>query len=393
MVTRAPLINISTLPTPRPVVQTAGDTAVIAVVDQGATNADVPAQQPNMLLFNSAADVFESDGTTRRIGTEGTAVGTVTKFYAGITRDPLVLIPYDGSLTGAALTTAIENALDLVPRVNSTLGVHPEFIMTPERTWNGTRAAPETASNAVVTKMQAIASSVNAIGLVSGPPIAATGVTTVADVVTWGSNNYGSELIGIYPHATDGSTASDAAAYFAASLARLDSAFGFWEAPTGKRLYGITDTAPRLTYDPTSATAEAGVLANAGFIAGVSGDAGWQMWGNTMLLASSSTEEQHFNRQRIHNHVLRLLLAQVGPLVGRPVSIIRDTAVAVANDALEPLVGTAIFDLRVSLPPSVNTPANLQSGNITFDIEYAPSVSAERITFRLRVNPQTITID
>ena len=394
---RAPLITIQNeTPTVTTALPAAEDVLLI-VGDQGVTNADKPASQEDHLEFNSLADIFEADGTTRRIGSEGTALETLQKIYSVVSRERVLVSLYDGSLTGSALTNAIVSAIQRIPEVESAFGVVPRYGMVPERTWEGGRTAPVTTASPILTALQAVASANNFTALVTGPPfVDGTDVDSFANVMTWGTSNYGSELIGVYPHFYSGTNVVDPVGWFAASMARKDHDFGFWESPTGKQLYGVSRANPVTPFDPFNSTSAAAQLADTGFIVGVPGQTGWIMYGNNLLLAASNTQENHFNKQVIANEVHRLVRYAALPLLGRPMQIVIDTGEAVLKDALDPITVTetvpnnAISGVDISVLADRTSVADAR---VAFKLTYSPSTSTERVDVFVNIVDQTLTIN
>ena len=288
----APSIQFNELPLPPAPVVAVPPEVVLGVVGRS-TGTAAPAVKPAIRQVTTLAEANDYLGDA--VDNPNELALAVAAIYAQVPRVPVVLSLYDDALSGAPLATAITNAVNALAAAETTLGVKPNIIWAPGLTYEG-GTTPTVATSPVVTRLAAVANSLDAIGIPDTPPPAASAANDLdfadinGDSGSWIANNHSRYLVGV-----DGWTGTRAepipgSSYYAGALARLDAERGFWRSPHGQTVFGLGTQLRQKTFDGGVGTAdEVDQFANVGIASFVRFAGGISIWGDSLLLEADDT--------------------------------------------------------------------------------------------------------
>ncbi|GHE88242.1 bacteriophage protein [Aliiroseovarius zhejiangensis] len=271
----------------------------------------------------------------------------------------------DGNLEGVHALLGAESVVGFSPRVLIAPG------MTHQR--------PGDAANPVVSELIGIAERMRAVIIADGPN------TTDADAQT-AAADFGSDRLYVvdpWVKVSRGGVTVDepASARVAGVIAKTDLTVGFWASPSNKLINGIVGTSRPVDFKLGDANSRANLL-NENKVATIIRQNGYRLWGNRSVTADT---KWHFLCVRRTADIINDSLQRAHLwAVDRGITKTYVEAVTEGvNDSLRDLKAQgAILGGECWADPDLNTPANVQLGEVFFDFDFTPPYPAERITFR-----------
>ncbi|MCA0905125.1 phage tail sheath subtilisin-like domain-containing protein [Ruegeria marisrubri] len=257
----------------------------------------------------------------------------------------------------------------------SVVGFSPRILIAP----GFTHQRPSNAANPVIAELVGIASRLRAVVLADGPN------TTDAAAIT-SAGDFGSDrvyLVDPWVKVQIGTNIVDQppSGRVSGIIARVDNEVGFWRSPSNQLINGIIGTTRPVDFKLGDRTSRANLL-NEQKVATIIRQNGFRLWGNRSLTADT---KWHFLCVRrtsdiLNDSLLRGHLWAVDRGITR--TYVEDVTESV-NEYLRSLVAQgAILGGKCWADPDLNTPANIQLGQIYFNFDFTPVYPAELITFR-----------
>lgn len=213
--------------------------------------------------------------------------------------------------------------------------------------------------------------------------------TTEAAAISF-RENFGSKrvfvidpLVKVFDPTIAADVLQPSSARFAGVRARIDSQRGFWHSISNKEIYGIIGTARVIDYVHGDSNSRANLL-NENEVATVINLDGWRTWGGRTC--SSDPRFAFENVVAIGDMIADALLrSQVFRTDETITSNFFTEVIADVSAFLRYLVAVgAISGGEITINRELTTAASIADGHVYFDVEYTPTYTAERITFRLR---------
>lgn len=237
--------------------------------------------------------------------------------------------------------------------------------------------------NAVVAELEGIANRMRAIIVADGP-------NTTDDAAQQYAEDWGSARIYLVDPwvkilQSDGSNTSEPpSARVAGIIARIDNERGFWWSPSNKAIYGILGTSRSVDFTLGDENARANLL-NEGGIATIINQDGYRLWGNRSLTDDTKWVFLSVRRtaDMINDSIQRAHLWAVDRNITK--TYVEDVTEGVNAYIASLKAQGALLGGRCWADPDLNTPANVQKGQVYFNFEFTPPYPAERITFRSKL--------
>ena len=213
---------------------------------------------------------------TEAFGTSGTIIDAFRRYYER-TRARGIGILYDGSKSGAALTTELQNAIDAI----AATGDVPNVVAAGGVFRNSTN---DGAANALLTRAKAITKNNDMILPADTDDASITVAKTYADA------NKDIGVVLVYPKVnTANTTGLDGSVALACELVANDSdpAYGIQRSPTNIPIPDITGATPEVTFSYQDATRQAGDLDSKGITSFPVADGRRVVWGGQTDYAST----------------------------------------------------------------------------------------------------------
>ena len=322
-------------------------------------------------------------GFTSDRPTDGVDSMTVDAGGTGYTEAPTVTITGDGS--GATATAQVSGgAVTGIAITNPGSGYTSATVAF---SGGGGADAAATATlgtvrNPVVAEMLGIASRLRAIIFADGP--GTTDEAAVAYRGDWGSPR----IMVVDPQvkvSRDGSIVTEpASSIFAGVQARTDNNRGFWWSVSNQLINGIVGTGRDVEFSLGDPNSRANFL-NENDVSTIIREEGFRTWGNRTT--SSDAKYQFLPVRRTADIILDAIQAAHLWAVDRPITktYFDDVAEGV-NAFIRTLVARgAILGGRCWVDPEQNTPADIESGHVTFCFDFTPTYPAERVTFMAKL--------
>jgi phage tail sheath protein FI len=182
--------------------------------------------------------------------------------------------------------------------------------------------------------------------------------------------------------------------FLAGVMANTDFVKGYWKSPSNEEIQGIVGLDRLISWRLNDPQTDANLLNEKGIVTVASGGGvAYRIWGNRSALWDSDSFPDNFicvqrTADIIHESIELAMLPFIDePITKMVINAIKETG----NSFLRRLqrVG-AIVGGAVSYDPSKNPPDQIALGQLVFDIEFMPSVPAERITFESFINQQLL---
>jgi len=254
-------------------------------------------------------------------------------------------------------------------------GVKPRILIAP-------RFSDELS---VAKKIDIIAQSLKAVGIVDGPNL--SDVHAVQMRAKFGSDR----LFIVEPSVEifeDGTTKRvPASPYVAGLIAKIDNEHGFWHSPSNHEISGITGLSRPIDFSLGDANCAANYL-NENDVATIIRKDGFRLWGNR---TTSSDKRFAFlcvrrTADMINDSLQRAILwANDKPMSENFI----DSIVESVNAYLRHLrsIG-AIVNGEAFANPELNQPSDIEQGKLTIDFDFTPMYPAEHITLRSQITNQ-----
>ena len=275
----------------------------------------------------------------------------------------------DGTYTGIQCLLAAQTECKVQPRIL----IAPGFTHEP-----GTNNS----ANPVVTALLEVADRLRAMVVADCPN------GTREQATTYQAEFTSARLYSVYPWAKvqkgENVVEEPLSPRVAGLIAKSDNDRGFWWSPSNQEIKGIIGLSKPVDFTLGDSQCVANYL-NEHKVATVIQQDGYRLWGNRT--ASSDTKWQFLSVRRTADMINDSLLAAQLWAIDRNINrtYTEDVCESV-NNYLRYLKNIgAIINGTCWADKNLNTPENIQLGNITFDFDFTPSFPAEHITFRSRL--------
>lgn len=269
------------------------------------------------------------------------------------------------------------NGMKALLGAESELGVKPRIIIAPEFSQH----------RSVLQEMNAIANRLRAFVYADMPQVAETGDTDLSDTRNQFTALESRRLMVIDPYVKvigrDGNEkAEPASARIAGVRAQVDNSEGFWVSVSNKVIQGIVGTSAPVDFALGDPACRANVL-NSQHITTIIQQGGYRIWGPR---SAQKTDSKWFyesvvrTADIINDSVLAAHLWAVDR--GINATYVEDVTAGVKAFLRRLQAQGAILGGDCWADPEINTPENIQLGNVVFDFDFTPPYPAERITFR-----------
>lgn len=281
-----------------------------------------------------------------------------------------------GGVKADGKRTGLQALLDGKSRFNA----QPRLLVAPGHS----------ATQAVATAMDGLASKLRALAIVDGP-------NTTDEAAMEYAKNFGSKRIymvdpGVQQFDTVASKTIDspASAWAAGMFAYTDAEYGFWASPSNKEFVGITGTTRPIEFLDGDETCRANLLNNAN-IATIIRDDGYRLWGNRTL--SSDPKWAFVTRVRTVDIVMDAILAGHKWAVDRSIT---KTYISDVTEGLQAFMRDlknqgAVINFEVYADTELNTASQLEQGKVFWNIRFTDVPPAENPNFRVEVTNQWLT--
>ncbi|WP_455928806.1 phage tail sheath subtilisin-like domain-containing protein [Pseudomonas fluorescens] len=281
-----------------------------------------------------------------------------------------------GGVKADGKRTGLQALLDGKSRFNA----QPRLLVAPGHS----------ATQAVATAMDGLATKLRAIAIVDGP-------NTTDEAAMEYAKNFGSKRIymvdpGVQQFDTVVSKTIDspASAWTAGMFAYTDAEYGFWASPSNKEFVGITGTTRPIEFLDGDETCRANLLNNAN-IATIIRDDGYRLWGNRTL--SSDAKWSFVTRVRTVDIVMDAILAGHKWAVDRSIT---KTYISDVTEGLNAFMRDlknqgAVINFEVYADTELNTATQLEQGKVYWNIRFTDVPPAENPNFRVEVTNQWLT--
>lgn len=286
--------------------------------------------------------------------------------------DPTVVTVAD-IVGGVDPDTGKRSGIEALLDIQGIYGFRPRILITPE--WSH--------ETEVITALKTIAGKLRAIALVD-----IEDGTTKDDALTFAETNGGDRIFLLYPYVSRTYSESTSpilrpqSPIWAGVISRTDNTMGWWWSPSNKDVYGVEGQEFPIDFGISDTDSWANLL-NEANINTIINAQGWRTWGNR--LDAVDTKFAFLPVRRTFDIVIDSLEIAALQFVDRPINKAFFEDVVNAEQAfLNDLRGRgAIIHGRVWFIPEENTPEQIASGNVSFNIEITPTYPAERITHKV----------
>ena len=357
-------------------------TSIIGLCDTFTVSPAASAKPNEVVLLTSEREAIAAFGEDSAITRAAKAVFIRAKAVivaCGVARleDPAL---QTSAIIGGVLASGQRTGLQALLDGKSRFNAQPRLLIAPKHS----------ATQAVVTAMDALAGKLRAIAIVDGPNT--TDEAALAYAKEFGSKRVYMVDPGVQQWDTVLSKTVDApASAFAAGLfAWTDTEYGFWASPSNKELVGITGTSRPIEFLDGDETCRANLLNNAN-ITTIIRDGGYRLWGNRTL--SADAKWSFVTRVRTLDIVMDAILAGHKWAVDRSIT---KTYVKDVTDGLDAFMRDlknlgAVINFEVYADPVLNTASQLEQGKVYWNIRFTDVPPAENPIFRVEVTNQWLT--
>lgn len=261
----------------------------------------------------------------------------------------------------------------------SECGVQPRILVAPGFTH---QAGTGDTKNAVITALVSVADRLRATVIADCPN------STKEDASAHQAQYESARLYTVYPWAKvqkdSGIVEEPLSARVAGLIAKSDNDRGFWWSPSNQIINGIVGLSKPVDFTLGDSQCVANYL-NEHKVATVIQQDGYRLWGNRTATADSKW--WFLSVRRTADMINDSLLAAHLWAVDRNITTTyTEDVCASVNNYLRYLKNIgAIINGTCWADKNLNTPENIQLGNIMFDFDFTPSYPAEHITFRSRL--------
>lgn len=356
--------------------------SIIGLVDTFTVAPEFSAQPGDLVLLTRESEAVAAFGPDSAITRAAKAIFTRSKAVivacgvAKLEDAALQTSAIIGGVKADGKRTGLQALLDGKSRFNA----QPRLLVAPGHS----------ATQAVATAMDGLATKLRAIAIVDGP-------NTTDEAAMEYAKNFGSKRIymvdpGVQQFDTVASKTIDspASAWVAGMFAYTDAEYGFWASPSNKEFVGITGTTRPIEFLDGDETCRANLLNNAN-IATIIRDDGYRLWGNRTL--SSDAKWAFVTRVRTVDIVMDAILAGHKWAVDRSIT---KTYVSDVTNGLQAFMGDlklqgAVINFEVYADGELNTASQLEQGKVFWNIRFTDVPPAENPNFRVEVTNQWLT--
>lgn len=356
--------------------------SIIGLVDTFTVAPEFSAQPGDLVLLTRESEAVAAFGPDSAITRAAKAILTRSKAVivacgvAKLEDAALQTSAIIGGVKADGKRTGLQALLDGKSRFNA----QPRLLVAPGHS----------ATQAVATAMDELATKLRAIAIVDGP-------NTTDEAAMEYAKNFGSKRIymvdpGVQQFDTVASKTIDspASAWVAGMFAYTDAEYGFWASPSNKEFVGITGTTRPIEFLDGDETCRANLLNNAN-IATIIRDDGYRLWGNRTL--SSDAKWAFVTRVRTVDIVMDAILAGHKWAVDRSIT---KTYVSDVTNGLQAFMGDlklqgAVINFEVYADGELNTASQLEQGKVFWNIRFTDVPPAENPNFRVEVTNQWLT--
>lgn len=356
--------------------------SIIGLVDTFTVAPEFSAQPGDLVLLTRESEAVAAFGPNSAITRAAKAIFTRSKAVivacgvAKLEDAALQTSAIIGGVKADGKRTGLQALLDGKSRFNA----QPRLLVAPGHS----------ATQAVATAMDGLATKLRAIAIVDGP-------NTTDEAAMEYTKNFGSKRIymvdpGVQQFDTVASKTIDspASAWVAGMFAYTDAEYGFWASPSNKEFVGITGTTRPIEFLDGDETCRANLLNNAN-IATIIRDDGYRLWGNRTL--SSDPKWAFVTRVRTVDIVMDAILAGHKWAVDRSIT---KTYVSDVTNGLQAFMGDlklqgAVINFEVYADGELNTASQLEQGKVFWNIRFTDVPPAENPNFRVEVTNQWLT--
>ena len=356
--------------------------SIIGLVDTFTVAPEFSAQPGDLVLLTRESEAVAAFGPNSAITRAAKAIFTRSKAVivacgvAKLEDAALQTSAIIGGVKADGKRTGLQALLDGKSRFNA----QPRLLVAPGHS----------ATQAVATAMDGLATKLRAIAIVDGP-------NTTDEAAMEYAKNFGSKRIymvdpGVQQFDTVASKTIDspASAWAAGMFAYTDAEYGFWASPSNKEFVGITGTTRPIEFLDGDETCRANLLNNAN-IATIIRDDGYRLWGNRTL--SSDPKWAFVTRVRTVDIVMDAILAGHKWAVDRSIT---KTYISDVTEGLQAFMRDlknqgAVIDFEVYADTELNTASQLEQGKVFWNIRFTDVPPAENPNFRVEVTNQWLT--
>ena len=356
--------------------------SIIGLVDSFTVAPEFSAQPGDLVLLTRESEAVAAFGPDSAITRAAKAIFTRSKAVivacgvAKLEDEALQTSAIIGGVTAAGKRTGLQALLDGKSRFNA----QPRLLVAPGHS----------ATQAVATAMDSLASKLRALAIVDGP-------NTTDEAAMEYAKNFGSKRIymvdpGVQQFDTVASKTIDspASAWAAGMFAYTDAEYGFWASPSNKEFVGITGATRPIEFLDGDETCRANLLNNAN-IATIIRDDGYRLWGNRTL--SSDPKWAFVTRVRTVDIVMDAILAGHKWAVDRSIT---KTYISDVTEGLQAFMRDlknqgAVINFEVYADTELNTASQLEQGKVFWNIRFTDVPPAENPNFRVEVTSQWLT--
>ena len=347
--------------------------SIIGLVDTFTVAPEFSAQPGDLVLLTRESEAVAAFGPGSAITRAAKAIFTRSKAVivacgvAKLEDAALQTSAIIGGVKADGKRTGLQALLDGKSRFNA----QPRLLVAPGHS----------ATQAVATAMDGLATKLRAIAIVDGP-------NTTDEAAMEYAKNFGSKRIymvdpGVQQFDTVASKTIDspASAWAAGMFAYTDAEYGF---------VGITGTTRPIEFLDGDETCRANLLNNAN-IATIIRDDGYRLWGNRTL--SSDPKWAFVTRVRTVDIVMDAILAGHKWAVDRSIT---KTYISDVTEGLQAFMRDlknqgAVINFEVYADTELNTASQLEQGKVFWNIRFTDVPPAENPNFRVEVTNQWLT--
>ncbi|ATN11763.1 phage tail sheath family protein [Pseudomonas sp. FDAARGOS_380] len=356
--------------------------SIIGLVDTFTVAPEFSAQPGDLVLLTRESEAVAAFGPESAITRAAKAIFTRSKAVivacgvAKLEDKALQTSAIIGGVKADGKRTGLQALLDGKSRFNA----QPRLLVAPGHS----------ATQAVATAMDGLATKLRALAIVDGP-------NTTDEAAMEYAKNFGSKRIymvdpGVQQFDTVASKTIDSpsSAWTAGMFAYTDAEYGFWASPSNKEFVGLTGTTRPIEFLDGDETCRANLLNNAN-IATIIRDDGYRLWGNRTL--SSDAKWAFVTRVRTVDIVMDAILAGHKWAVDRSIT---KTYISDVTEGLQAFMRDlknqgAVINFEVYADTELNTASQLEQGKVFWNIRFTDVPPAENPNFRVEVTNQWLT--
>lgn len=288
-------------------------------------------------------------------------------------------------LGGANSVTGAYEGVHALLSAQSALGLKPRILIAP----GFTHQRPGGEANAVVAELQGIADRMRSI-------IVKDGESTTDAAALEGAEDTGSRRVyvidprSLKKNAAGTTVAAWSSAVVAGAIARSDAARGWWASPSNIELFGIVGTERGIDFNSSDPNCRANLL-NAGKVATIIREGGFRLWGN--LTTSADPKWQFLSIVRTADIIADSIQAAHMWAVDRGIvkGYIEEVQESVRAFLRDLKTAGAIVNGDCWADPELNTPSNIQAGNVYWDFDFSGVYPAQKVTFRMHLTDRYLS--